>query len=317
MQTHQQGAAVITAMFIVVLSTLVISPLVWTLFASAKSIQVFSTLTQANQIAISGIDWVRVILREDARSSTTDHLNELWALPLADTTLNESLMRDTERIGNIQDRNVTLHGQVLDAQARFNLRNLGMDAENQKEWLKAFDRLTNLLDINQEQKSRMILALNELFPKSDSDNEENKDNNNLTETILRPIVPLDWHSFCKQYQLSEDTFKKLSSFVTILPNETTVNLNTADKEVIFSVLLNISKGQVQQIMENRLRVTFNDLNDVRTLVPPSVEINETLVDVKTNFFLVQGEVNIDNSEISSSALLERNDDRVFIIWRKN
>ncbi len=317
MQTHQQGAAVITAMFIVVLSTLVISPLVWTLFASAKSIQVFSALTQAIQIAISGIDWVRVILREDARSSTTDHLNELWALPLADTTLNESLMRDTERIGNIQDRNVTLHGQVLDAQARFNLRNLGMDAENQKEWLKAFDRLTNLLDINQEQKSRMILALNELFPKSDSDNEENKDNNNLTETILRPIVPLDWHSFCKQYQLSEDTFKKLSSFVTILPNETTVNLNTADKEVIFSVLLNISKGQVQQIMENRLRVTFNDLNDVRTLVPPSVEINETLVDVKTNFFLVQGEVNIDNSEISSSALLERNDDRVFIIWRKN
>ena len=317
MQTQQEGAAVITAMFIVVLSTLVISPLVWTLFASAKSIQVFSTLTQANQIAISGIDWVRVILREDARSSTTDHLNELWALPLADTTLNESLMRDTERIGNIQDRNVTLHGQVLDAQARFNLRNLGMDAENQKEWLKAFDRLTNLLDINQEQKSRMILALNELFPKSDSDNEENKDNNNLTETILRPIVPLDWHSFCKQYQLSEDTFKKLSSFVTILPNETTVNLNTADKEVIFSVLLNISKGQVQQIMENRLRVTFNDLNDVRTLVPPSVEINETLVDVKTNFFLVQGEVNIDNSEISSSALLERNDDRVFIIWRKN
>ena len=59
----QQGAAVVMALFIVVLCTLAVSPLIWNLFATAKTISVAAARDQADAVSRSGVDWARVILR--------------------------------------------------------------------------------------------------------------------------------------------------------------------------------------------------------------------------------------------------------------
>jgi general secretion pathway protein K len=59
------------------------------------------------------IDWARVILREDARTSAVDHAGEPWAVSLEQT-----------RLDNEGDDPAWVAGAMRDAQARFNLRNL-------------------------------------------------------------------------------------------------------------------------------------------------------------------------------------------------
>lgn len=321
MNKHEQGAAVITAMFIVVLSTLIISPLIWTLYATSKSVQVFSSRAQAQQVLLSGIDWARVILREDAKSSTTDHLNEIWAVPLADTTLSEGILRQGE--SQIQDQEASLKGQVTDAQAKFNLRNLGDDVSNQEQWLEAFTRLCTLLTVPREEKKKIELILSEMYPEpKNSDLNDPNDLSSSTSELDNPeaqnakITPHTWREFYKQFDISEQTWQKLNSHVNLLPNVSTVNINTANTEVIFSVLLGITIGQVQGIIDTRERVTFNNLNDIRSIVSPAVILNENLADVRTSYFIIDGEARINDAQISSRALLERNNNRVFIVWRK-
>ena len=114
-QQNQSGAAVVMALFIVVLCTLAISPLIWNLFATAKTISVAAARDQADAVSVSGVDWARVILREDARVSTTDTLTEPWAVPLAESRINEGLMRKEENATETDDREVVLTGVDITA----------------------------------------------------------------------------------------------------------------------------------------------------------------------------------------------------------
>lgn len=309
---HEQGAAVVMALFIVVLCTLTVAPLIWNLFATAKTISVAAARDQADAVSRSGVDWARVILREDARVSTTDTLTEPWAVPLAESRINEGLMRKEENISEADDREVVLTGRIEDAQGRFNLRNLGADNPRQQLWLAGFTKLCDLLGVPSDQRNLLTQTLASMFmPRL----------NNPEEQGINPDTPpmiaaLRWEEFRGKYGITEDTWNQLRPYVVILPKASALNANTASAEVLFAVVEEMSFSDAQRLLAQRERVTFRTVADIRATLNANVTINNDLITVNSNYFLVEGTAQVEEALIRTRALLERRDQRVFVMWRQ-
>lgn len=311
-QQNQSGAAVVMALFIVVLCTLAISPLIWNLFATAKTISVAAARDQADAVSVSGVDWARVILREDARVSTTDTLTEPWAVPLAESRINEGLMRKEENATDADDREVVLTGRIEDAQGRFNLRNLGAGNPRQQIWLAGFSRLCDLLGIPNEQRNLLVQTLGSMFmPKLTNPEEQGTAPDEL------PILPaLRWEEFRGKYGIAEETWNQLRPYVVILPRASAVNANTASAEVLYAVIQEMSFSDAQRLLAQRERVTFRNLADIRAVLNPNITINSDLITVNSDYFLVEGTAQVEEALIRTRALLERRDQRVYVMWRQ-
>jgi general secretion pathway protein K len=308
----QSGAAVVMALFIVVLCTLAISPLIWNLFATAKTISVAAARDQADAVSVSGVDWARVILREDARVSTTDTLTEPWAVPLAESRINEGLMRKEENATEADDREVVLTGRIEDAQGRFNLRNLGAGNPKQQTWVAGFSRLCDLLGIPTEQRNLLVQTLGNMFMPELANPEGQA---GIPEEV--PIVPaLRWEEFQGKYGIAEETWSQLRPYVVILPRNSAVNANTASAEVLYAVVQDMSFADAQRVLAQRERVTFRNLADIRAVLSPNITINGDLITVNSDYFLVEGTAQVEEALIRTRALLERRDQRVYVMWRQ-
>lgn len=311
-QPRQRGAAVVMALFIVVLCTLAVAPLIWNLFATAKTISVAAARDQADAVSRSGVDWARVILREDARVSTTDTLTEPWAVPLAESRINEGLLRKNENISEADDREVVLTGRIEDAQGRFNLRNLGADNQRQQMWNTGFTKLCDLLGVPANQRNLLTQTLSNMFLPQVSNPEEQGINPDTP-----PLVAaLRWEEFRGKYGITEDTWNQLRPYVVILPRVTALNANTASAEVLFAVVEDMSFSDAQRLIAQRERVTFRTVADIRAALNANVTINNDLITVNSDYFLVEGTAQVEEALIRTQALLERRDQRVFVMWRQ-
>ncbi|WP_370260617.1 type II secretion system minor pseudopilin GspK [Limnobacter sp.] len=310
MRPHQQGAAVVMALFIVVLCTLAVSPLIWNLFATAKTIAVSAARDQAEAVSRSGLDWARVILREDARVSASDTLTEPWAVPLAESRLNEGLMRQDQNATEIEDREVILTGRIEDAQGRFNLRNLGADNPRQANWLEAFAKLCELLGVPNDQ--RLLIA--QLIAQMHSPPTSAEGGQEQTASRLQPA--LRWEEFQGKYGVAEETWNQLRPYVAILPKPTGVNANTATAEVLYAAIDELSFGDAQRLLSQRERVSFRNIADVRSALNSNITVNGDMVGVASSYFLVEGSAQVEEALIRTRALLERRDQRVYVLWRQ-
>ena len=310
-QAHaQRGAAVVMALFVVVLCTLSVAPLIWIVFASAKTISVAASRDQAELVARSGIDWARIILREDGRVSATDTLTEPWAVPLAESRVNQSLMRQGERV---EDREVVMTGQIEDAQGRFNLRNLGLDNASRAVWTTHWVKLATLLGIAPEQYERVEQTLARMFPGAPANNNDPEEAS-AQRTALTPAN--SWDEFRNRYDITEDTWQQLRPYVVLLPRTSPVNANTASAEVLYAAIEELSFSQAQGVIAQRERTSFNQLADVQQAVGAGIAVNNALISVGSQFFLVEGSAQVDAAVIRTRALLERRDQRVYVIWRQ-
>src|SRR3990172_1430369 len=121
---RQRGVAVITALLLTTLAITIVASLFWQQQVQVRSIENQRLQLQKQWILRGALDWAGLILREDAKHSSIDNLDEPWAVPLAETRLDqyiESGHADTD----IAD--ATLSGGISDAQARYNLTNLCPD----------------------------------------------------------------------------------------------------------------------------------------------------------------------------------------------
>jgi general secretion pathway protein K len=311
----QKGAAVVMALFIVVLCTLAVSPLIWNLFATAKTISVAAARDQAEAVSRSGIDWARVILREDARISTTDTLTEPWAVPLAESRINEGLMRKGENATSADEREVVLTGRIEDAQGRFNLRNLATEGPARKSWQDGFAKLCTLLNIGADQRTLLTGTLERMFKVRQTSPENPAEGPASPEQA--PIVPaLQWEEFRGKYGLTEETWNQLRPYVVILPRASPLNANTATAEVLYAAVEEMSFGDAQRLLAQRQRVTFRNVGDIRAALNPNIPLNNDLITVSSNYFLVEGTAQVEDALVRTRALLERRDQRVYVMWRQ-
>lgn len=319
----QRGAALISAMLVVTLVATLASVALWQQWRHVEVESAERHRVQSAWLINGALDWSRLILREDAvananNSTGTDHLAEPWALPLQEAKLSTFLAQDQQaREG---DPEVFLSGQVTDAQSRINLSNWFEPADGQRGGQlnpavqMSLSRLFNVLGLpaselavlTQEWRMAAQAARAPLAGQG-----SNSAANTTFGAALLPqqIAQLQWLG------LSPSTVQRLAPYLTILPEATPVNLNTASAEVIYACVPGLDLAVAQQFVQQRARSHFSNLSDAsKALAGKALEARWHAVG--SRFFQVWGRLRMEDRTQEETALILRDGGNVNFVWRQ-
>lgn len=307
MKRRQRGAALLTAMLTVALVASLASAALWQQWRQVEIETAERGRSQTTWLMTGALDWTRLILREDARSAQSgavDHLGEPWAMPVQESKLSTFLSQDQQwREG---DAEVFLSGQITDAQSRLNVMNLVDNGRVSVPALRLFTRLFELLNLPEQELqslARQLVAAAQV---------PNSPVPAPSESPLMPqkISQLVWLG------LSPGTLAALENFITLLPEPTTVNLNTAPAEVLMASLPGLNLAAARQLVQLRERGHWATLDAARlALGAAGAELQESQHSVQSRYFEVLGRMRIDNVVQQDRAMLKRDGLQVSMLWR--
>lgn len=290
---HQRGAALLTAMLIVVLVSSLASAMVWQQWRAVQVESAERARTQSAWILSGALDWARLILREDAKSGGATTLSEPWATPLAEARLSSFLAADKNSTDDGPE--AFLSGQITDAQARYNLRNLvGDDGKVVPAELAAAKRLFESIGVAAELADRLANGLR------DAVSQPGSEGRSATPPLLpRSVAQLGWLG------VDRDTLRRIAPFVVILPVRTPINLNTASREVIAASVDGMDLSAAGRLVQSRQSTPFKSISEAQALIPSSLALEASRADVKSSFFEVRGRIRLGDRVLEELSLVER------------
>jgi len=284
-----RGVALITAMLITALATLLAANLAWDNALDVRRTMVLLHRDQAIQVALGAESWVIGILHQDLEDSETDHLGEIWATELPGLPIEGG----------------EVFGAVTDLQGRFNVNNLiDENGAVHEESLEQFRRLLNAIGLDPRfagiAGDWLDLDIDASFPDGAED------------SIYTGMIPPYRAANQALSSISELaalegmdrlTFKALEPHITALPGRTSINVNTATGAVLQSLDENMSVADVEGLLAERESGGFSDVqNSFSSFVTPDV-INQ--LEESTQYFQLKVVVRIDTVRITLISVLQR------------
>ncbi len=304
---RQRGAALLLAMLTVTLIATMAAAAMWQQWRNVEIEAAERNRVQSAWILSGALDWARLILREDARSGGADHLAEPWAVPLQEARLSTFLAMDDNNSDT--GRDAFLSGSIIDLQSRLNLANLIDNNKLSDQALLAFSRLFDQLGVSADQlaalSSGMVSASRATMVRDASG-----------ATSDAPLLPqrvdqITWLG------VSTDTVARIKPYVTLLPERTPVNLNTADAEVIQAVIPGLDRAGAMRFVTRREAAHFATISDAAQLDPTILDpsLNSQLA-VMSRFFEVRGRLRLDQSVVEETSVVKRDGLILSTLWRE-
>lgn len=294
---RQRGAAILLAMLTVTLVATVAAAALWQQWRSLEIETADRARVQSAWVLTGALDWSRLVLREDQRTSpTADHLAEPWAVPLEEARLSTFLAADRDNQANVDElgEDAFLSGQITDLQSRLNVTNLGaVEPTGQAAAFKQFAKLFELLNLPRSELDR--LAENLRFAADFS-----AENKSADLAPLRPqrVEELVWLG------VSPQSLAALAPYIAVLPRATPINVNTASAEVLCAAFDTLDLAAAKQLVALRERAHFRSRQAV-TEADARITGAESLWGVKSDFFEVRGQLRIGQVMVNERSLVER------------
>ncbi len=304
---RQRGVAVIIALLLTTLAITIVASLFWQQQVQVRSIENQRLQLQMQWVLRGALDWAGLILREDARHSSVDDLTEPWAVPLAETRLDQYVDDGT---ADTDATAATLSGSISDAQARYNLTNLCPNGTINPVEVAAFEQLLNNahLDPALAQATADEMAAAQKTPVTNAENPGNQTGTlpmNLTQVDDLLAVP----------GFTPEILGKIKDFVIFLPRATPVNVNTAPAEVLAARIDGLTLADATALVSSRNTASFRFISDFTERLPGnSLSVSNLEASVMTNYFLVNGKARINRANLDVQALVERNGTITKLIW---
>jgi len=131
-QRPQRGVALITAVLMVALATMLAVDVGFRGFLDQRRSGTLFALDQGYEVALGAEAWAADFLVRDLRETQTDHLGEVWARPLPPLPIDGG----------------TVEGRIEDLQGRFNLNSLSnTDGTTNPEAVKRLERIFVMLEV--------------------------------------------------------------------------------------------------------------------------------------------------------------------------
>lgn len=290
----QRGAALLLAMIIVTLIATLAVSMVWQQWRSVQTETAERARTQSAWILSGALDWAGLILREDKRNF--DHPSDIWGTPLAEARLSSFLATDKDN--NAADESgpeAFLSGSIVDAQSRFNLRNL-LDQKGKVSFtdLAAFRRLCENVNVAATVADLIANGMQLAFAPSGS----------LSPSDDPPLPPqriadLAWLG------VDEQALRRLQPYIELLPEQTPINVNTAEREVIAAVIPGLNVGDAERLVQYRQRTPLEKVGDIQAQLPGVSSQNLARTGVTTNYFEVRGRLRLDDRVLEQRSLVRR------------
>lgn len=308
--TGQRGAALLAAMLTVALVATFAAASLWQQWRSVEVESAERARVQAGWILTGGLDWARLVLREDAKGSTIDTLGEPWAVPLQEARLSSFLAAQNNVSTSSDDdagvMDAFLSGQMTDLQSMMNVTNLVQGGKISDRDLQDFGRLFAMLNLPQAQLDKLSENLRFALDTSATNGS----------SPLAPLVPqrlddLAWLG------VDAATIDALRPYVTVLPVATPINLNTASSEVI-QATLGLSGADAQQLVALRASTPFRSAGEAAAVLGvDATTFPVTLAGIATRFFEVRSRLRLDKLVVEEHSLVQRDgmDVKVLQRWR--
>jgi len=314
----EAGVALISAVLVVAMTSIAAVAMTHTMQLSTHRTANVLLADQRYLYALGSEAWARgQLIRDMENEQTYDALNEDWAKELPLTVVEE---------GQVQAR-------TTDLQGRFNLNNLYRrttlepEAQTQDETqpqLELLQRLLTLLELDpgiaQAVSDWIDQDIQPLFPDGAEDNEylglevpyrtANGLMGDVSELrLVRGITP--------------EVYETLRPYVTILPETTPVNVNTASDVLLRAMFPALDESAVEALLNQREETPFQDVNtfldSLKQLLNEDDRLNlenlEPLLSVSSSYFQLETTVRMDNVDQTLFSLLHKDQRGVSVLSR--
>ncbi len=298
---YQHGVAIITALLLTALAITIVASLFWQQQIQVRAVENQRLQLQKIWILRGALDWAKLILREDIKYSATDNLTEPWAVPLADTSLDQYVQKNQDQE---LARQAILSGAIQDAQSRLNLTGLATAGKINEKEILSFERLLSSLQIE--------TALARQAANHIAASQQNESGGVSSLRYLGFQYPNDLLTVAG---FTPEILKTLENYVIFLPRATTINANTASEFVLSAALAPLSLSDARVLIVKRTQSPYKNLNDLAAqLSGTQTSLDANKISVDTNFFLVHGQITLQQNSLQIIALVERNTRNTEVIW---
>ncbi|KVD47330.1 general secretion pathway protein GspK [Burkholderia sp. ABCPW 11] len=280
---RERGIAIVTVLLVVALAATLAASVLWRQQVATRDVENQRLATQTMWIERAAVEWARATLRAQSATSNVTFVGQPWSAPVADVQLSDLLPSDALAV-NAELSRAWISGSVEDAQARFNLMNLVSRAAPGKPWqsngegVLAYRRLLGQLSLDpalaQPTADYMLRSL--------------RDANGPGGWPLQ-LVSVDDLARIPGYDAH--AIEALAPYVTILPDLTVVNANTATEPVLVAAIPTLSASQAKRLVDRRASAYFVSTGDIAEYLLPAQGGNPTLPDgsavgVNSGYFIV-------------------------------
>ncbi len=280
MTTHRQaGVALISAMLVVMLATTAAVALTYELQINMRRSANMITRDQAWQYLLGGEEFVKSLIK---LAIDNDKIEELYK---------------EEKVLPVEGGMIT--GKLTDLQAQLNINGL-VNREGAVDNI-TLERLKNLMEQLEIDPARLDAIIDWMDTNDDITGTDGAEDNyyfgleNPYRTASRPFDSPSEISLIRD--MSEEESKKLLQEISVLPNKTPININTASE----AVLRAIGVQDPQTVMKNR---PFKEIKDFTALAQLKTEQLEDL-STKTEYFLLKGSAKIGRARLTGYSIIHR------------
>ena len=286
-----RGAAIVMAMLLAALAATIATTLLWQQQRWAGEFERRRDQVQAQALAMAGVQWARQIVFENAPPPTV-HLGQPWAFRMPSTPI----------------ENGSIGGYITDAQGRLNVNNLAAAGQASATARTALERLFRGLGIP-------VALLNAIGDWVDA-NDQTTDGGGAEDAyyLAQPGAPgLAANAPIRRIAellsvrgAGPELVARLRPFVDALDAPTAINVNTAPTEVLAAAIGGLDATQAATLIASRTQTPFSSIADFRSRLPrPDLNVDEMILAVKSDWFVVSIEARQGDTVARARALLRR------------
>lgn len=286
----QKGVAIITAMLILTITSILAAKIMWN--AQLYQRQSESSINSEQLIVMlqSAEAWAGNILYQDKiNTPDLDHLGEIWATDLPPTPIDGGI----------------ISGRIIDLQSKFNINNL-INTHGDHDIIseRQFRRLLTMLEIDPNLSAIVTDWIDpDSVPSFPNGAEDDVYASNIPPYRTPNIIITSTTELMAMDGISKEIFLQLEPHIAALPSGTTQNINTLSPYLIASLSDEININEAIALSQERGNLYFTDIHEkFRDRIDPDMLRRLT---TSSDYFLLEAIVSIGSDQATLNSLLYR------------
>jgi general secretion pathway protein K len=283
--SSQRGIALIVALLVVALATIVIAALLDRGELSLARTRNQLRLAQAQSYAQGLEAYAARIIQQSALQQNPDTNSSPWAVPLPSTPVPEGFISAT----------------MIDRNGCFNINNL-LDASGaaDQQWATLFTRLLKALKLD----PNLANVITDWMLVNPTSSATNGDGFYLALPVPYRTARHDFRHVSELRLIrgiNGDVYAQLAPYVCALPQGTKINVNTASVPVLMTMSDAMTEQQAKGLWQNG-HSSLTDLTSLQGLISPPGALS--YFDVHSDHFLARGDITLDGLPFTFFSLIE-------------
>ena len=290
--SSQRGIALLTAILVLTLAVIAATSIAANHHLSIRRTENIVFGSQVWSYLHGGEAWAKVVLARDLDDKNSyDHVSEAWATELPALPLPGGYIA----------------GKIEDEQGKININNLLNG--NEPDTLTRV-RLETLFTLREHDPTLVQAIIDWMDPDVEAippNGAEDDYYTGLEYPYLTANQPMQHISELRLVKgITQEIYNDISPYLTALPSNTAININTAEADVLAAVVPDLGIAAAQNIVDERDEEVFESMQEfISHPLLQGITVNLQALSTESSFFSLNSEVKIGNSFIKNKSIMNR------------